>query len=855
MLRRSIALTALLTLFIQVNAQYDLNYYLPGTEYDTSIPSPEEFLGYQIGEWHINNALLIQYMQIIAEKSDRAVIYEYARSYQQRPLVHLVITSEKNQANLEELRRNHLALTDPSVSANIDISGMPAVIFMGYGVHGNEASAHNAVPLVAYYLAAGRGEKVQEILENLIIVIDPSLNPDGQDSFASWVNRYRSLTLNPDPNNMEFNEVWPGSRTNHYWFDLNRDWLPVQHPESYGRIKAFHRWMPNINTDHHEMGSHTTFFFQPGVPARLNPLTPARTDELTLEVAMYHASAFDELGQLYYTQQGFDDFYYGKGSTYPDIHGSIGILFEQATTRGHRVETINGIVDFAETIKNQVVVSMSTIEAGLNMREKLLEHLRWFYSSAIEESRRDNTKAWIFGDPLDKGKNYHLLDILHTHQIEVHELARSVEIEGNTYNPGNAWLIPLEQKQYRLISTIFEKVLEFEDSLFYDVSTWTKPLAFNIPFSRITTAGQLNSLKGEIAGQPSLPAGKLEGGPTNNAYLFSWDDYYAPKALYFLQNHGVRTKVATLPLTVQNEKGDLLEFSYGTIMIPARNQDYNTDQLYLLMLQAAEQSGITIHSIETSFANSGIHLGSGSFANISKPEILMLIGPGTNSREAGEAWHLLDQRYNIPVTKVDVVRLNSMDISRYNTMIMTSGSYNAINDSGKASLNRWLRAGGTIVAFGTANRWLTSNDFANIEFVSLPESDEPDMLPYSTISEHYGARRISGTIFEAKLDNTHPLGYGYRNGLVPFYVSSTLAAKPDKNPFANPMIFTGNALISGYAWEPYRDVINNSAGIIINRSGQGNVISIINNPNFRAFWFGTNKIFANSLFFGPVIRR
>jgi hypothetical protein len=228
---------------------------------------------------------------------------------------------------------------------------------------------------VAYYLAAGQGERVNEILENLVIVIDPSLNPDGQDRFASWVNRYKSKTLNPDPENIEFNDVWPGSRTNHYWFDLNRDWLPVQHPESYGRVNAYHDWMPNINTDHHEFGSNSTFFFQPGVPERVNPRTPQATDDLTLEVAMHHARAFDKIGQLYYTQQGFDDFYYGKGSTYPDIHGSIGILFEQASTRGHQVETIHGIMDFAETIRNQVVVSLSSIEAGLNMREKLLNHL------------------------------------------------------------------------------------------------------------------------------------------------------------------------------------------------------------------------------------------------------------------------------------------------------------------------------------------------------------------------------------------------------------------------------------------------------------------------------------------------
>ena len=846
----------LLFLVLSAKAQMELNYFLPETDYDINIPSPEEFLGYQIGEWHINHTLLAAYMNLVAERSERAVIYEYARSYQHRPLYHLVITSEENQRNLEEIRRNHIALTEPGLSAGADVSGMPAVIRLGYGVHGNEPSAHNAAPLVAYYLAAGQSDRVKDILDNLIIIIDPSLNPDGQDRFASWVNRYKSSTLNPDPNNIEFNDVWPGSRTNHYWFDLNRDWLPVQHPESRGRVKAYHYWMPNINTDHHEFGSNSTFFFQPGVPERVNPRTPGITDELTMEVAKFHAAAFDRIGQLYYTQQGFDDFYYGKGSTYPDVHGSIGILFEQASTRGHRVETIHGIMDFAETVRNQVVVSLSSIEAGLNMREKLLDHLRWFYTSTLEEASSESFHAWIFGDRWDRGKNFHMLDILHTHRIQVHEITQPVSLEGRTYYPGSAWVVPVRQPQYRLVMSLFEKVLEYEDSLFYDVSTWTKPLAFNMQYGRITAARQFDTVKGSVVETPVPPSGMLEGGMANTAYLFSWDDYYAPKALYYLQKSGLRTKVATAPFSIITSSGELTEFSYGTVLVHVNSQDHTPSETYDMVRNAAEHAGITIHSVGTSLSCEGIHLGSGSFADIPRPEILMLTGPGTNSREAGEVWHLLDQRYNMPVTMVETDRINNMDLGRYNILIMVSGNYNAINDSGKASLNRWVRSGGNIVAFGTANQWLAGNDFAGIEFITPPRQDEPEYLPYGIRSEYYGSRRIAGTIFETRLDITHPIGYGYRNELLPYYVTGTLAAKPDKDsPFANPLLYTGNSLMSGYVWEPYTNILDNTAGILINSRGRGTIISFMHNPNFRAFWFGTNKLFANSLFFGQIMGR
>jgi hypothetical protein len=837
---------------LSINAQVSIDYYLPETKFIKSIPSPGEFLGYQVGEWHMNHTLLAQYMNVIAERSDRAVIYEYARTYQRRPLYHLVITSPENHRHLEEIRTNHLALANPAVSADIDISRMPAILMMGYGVHGNEQSSHNAASLVAYYLAAGLGEKIEKILDSLVIIIDPSLNPDGQERFAGWVNRYRSNILNPDPENIEFHDEWPGSRTNHYWFDLNRDWLPVQHPESYGRIRAYHNWMPNINTDHHEFGTDATFFFQPGVPERVNPLTPQRTDDLTLEVAMYHSAAFDRIGQLYYLQQGFDDFYYGKGSTYPDIHGGIGILFEQASTRGHRVETIHGTKDFAETIRNQVVVSLSTIEAGLSLRETLLDHLRWFYKTALEDAATEDFQAWIFGDAYDGGKNYHLLDILCTHQIRVHEITQTVNLDGETYTPGSAWVIPVNQPQYRLISTLFEKVLEFEDSLFYDVSTWTKPLAFNIPYGRIKTARQLNSVAGQRVENPLPPVGMVEGGMTTNAYLFQWDDYYAPRALYFLQNKGLRTKVATAPFTI-NSNGQRIDFNYGTVLVHVNSQDISCDETYELVKYAAEYAGITVYSVNSSFSLEGIHLGSGSFLHLIKPEILMLIGPGVNSREAGEVWHLLDQRYHMPVTMVNSERINTIDPGRYNVIVMVAGNYNSINDAGKASLKRWVRSGGNIVAFGTANQWLSENDLATIKFISPPEQEDPVFLPYSSRSQYLGARRIPGTIFETRIDNTHPIGYGYRKEFLPYYVTGTLAARPAKGPFDNPLLFAGNALMSGYIWKPYTNHLDNSAAIVISSRGRGKIVSFTHTPNFRAFWFGTNKLFANSLFFGSVM--
>jgi len=309
----------------------DLNFYL-GSEpqFDAAVPRPEEVLGYQVGQWHVRHDQVVAYMQALAQASPRVRLETIGYTHEQRALLHLTISAPANLDKLETLRQQHLALADPGNSA--DVNQMPLVVWMGYSIHGNEPSGTNASLLVAYYLAAAQG--IDDLLQNTIIILEPSQNPDGLSRFALWANMHKGQLLIDDANHREHNEGWPSGRTNHYWFDLNRDWLLLQHPESRARIARFHAWRPNILTDAHEMDTGSTFFCQPGIPSRQNPLTPDLNLALTRLIAGYHAAAFNARGVLYFSEQNFDDFYYGKGSTYPDIQGSIGILFEQASSRG-----------------------------------------------------------------------------------------------------------------------------------------------------------------------------------------------------------------------------------------------------------------------------------------------------------------------------------------------------------------------------------------------------------------------------------------------------------------------------------------------------------------------------------------
>ncbi|MEP3383406.1 MAG: M14 family zinc carboxypeptidase, partial [Flavobacteriaceae bacterium] len=444
-----------------------LEYYLPeNITYDQNIPKPAEVIGHEVGEWHVTHDKLVFYMQQLAASSNRIHIEDRGKTFEGRPILLLTITSPDNHQNIENIRKQHIALTDGDTSLNT--SEMPVVVYQGFSIHGNEASGSNATLAYAYYLAAAQGPEIESMLSNMVILLDPCFNPDGLQRFAYWANVHKSKNLNPDTNEREYHEVWPGGRTNHYWFDMNRDWLPVQLPESRARITSFHDWLPNILTDHHEMGTNSTFFFQPGESSRVHPLTPRTNQELTKEIGSYHVKALDKIGSLYYSEENFDDYYYGKGSTFPDVNGGIGILFEQGSSRGHIQESENGILTFPFTVRNQFTTALSTVEAANNMRVKLLDYQKQFYSDMRGQTSRNKTKGIIFGDSKDASKTWHLAEILKRHKIKFHELSSDATIGGKTYKKGYSYIVPMNQKNPKLINAMFEKRTTFKDSLFYD---------------------------------------------------------------------------------------------------------------------------------------------------------------------------------------------------------------------------------------------------------------------------------------------------------------------------------------------------------------------------------------------------
>ena len=818
------------TLFSQ--SQTDLSYYLPqDVEYNPSIPTPQSVIGHEVGEWHITHDKLVQYMYALANASNRITIEDRGKTFEDRPLLLLTITSPKNHLNINAIQTAHIKATETN---NASTENRPIVVYQGFSIHGNEPSGSNASLLAAYYLAAAEDSKIDELLNNTVILLDPSFNPDGLQRFAYWANTNKNINLNPDPNDREYSEVWPGGRTNHYWFDMNRDWLPVQLPESRARIKTFHSWMPNILTDHHEMGTNSSFFFQPGIPSRTHPLTPKLNQELTKGIGNYHAKAFDKIGSLYYSEESYDDFYYGKGSTFPDINGGIGILFEQASSRGHIQESDNGLLTFPFTIRNQFTAALSTLEAANAMRKEILDYQHNFFKNARNEASKEGTNAIVFGDEKDAAKTYHLAEILKRHQITIHDIKSDFSQDGKNYKKGYSYVVPKNQKNTRLINAMFEKRTRFEDSLFYDISAWTFPLAFNLDYTETTTKN---------AGSAIKDLQHLKGGVNSKseyAYLFEWNEYYSPKLLNRVLTKGLRAKVS-----MKRFKANGKSYDYGTILIPARNQELTTSELFMFLNDIAQESHIEIDAVSTGL-NDGIDLGSNNFRSLELPKIALLVGDGMTSYDAGEIWHLLDTRYNIMATKLDTKNFSRADLSRYNTIIMVNSS-SALNESHTKKLKTWIQDGGNLVAYKNTLKWINSKKLMKIDLKKNKLTAKN--VSFEDQRNFRGAQVIGGAIFETELDRSHPINFGYKNDKLALFRNSTIFVKADSNSYDNPIRYTKMPLLSGYISEENLDSLSDTVPLKIGTIGRGHIVAFTDNTNFRAFWYGTNKLLMNAIFF------
>ncbi len=817
---------------------YFLKKYQP---FNTAIPAPEKFLGYGIGARHTRHDLIVAYLEKLAEVSDRASIHYYGKTHEGRKLVMLTITTPENLSDLANIKQQHLLFTDPNKSVG-NYDDVPVFINLAYNVHGNEPSSSEAALLSAYTFAASNSPEILKYLKNSVIFIDPTINPDGRDRHTQWVNSYQGTPEVADPQDAEHNEYWPGGRTNHFWFDLNRDWLLAVNPESQGKLNWYHEWYPNVVTDFHEMGSQSTYFFEPmKTNGSLEPIMPKENyEDLNNLFGDYFSKALDSIGSLYFTKEVFDGTYPGYGSSYPDLQGGLGLLFEQASSRGHRQTTEFGEITFPFTIRNQFTSSITTVKAAVENKALLRKYQQDFFKSAILNPSKTKIRGYSFGDVHDQNRTKAFIDKLLLHRIEV-------------YKSGNSFVVPTKQNQYRMVQTMFETYKKYRDSVYYDASAWSVANFYNMKYKPVTSL----NLGEKITSTDNL----IEIDPvqkSNYAYLIGWNDYNAPATLNFLQENGLVISNSSKPFTARVES-KAMKFGYGTLMIPVSLQKKNSDEVFELLQKAQGKFKVPMYAVDSGYNLEGVDLGSRFITPLEKTKAVMLIGNGISYTEAGEVWHLLDTRVHMPITKIPLRNFERVDFDKYNTLVMVSGNY-SLTDKQQDKIKTWVSKGNTLITIGTASKWAIEKKMVVEKLTTgLKDSTKIDTTnvirkPYVDAEENIGKESIGGVILKVDIDTTHPLAFGYHDRSIPIYKNNEVWLAPSKNEYATVNKYSADAHIDGFITEKnMKEFVKPSASLIVSKLGSGRVILFADNPNFRGSWYGTNRLFLNAIFLGKLI--
>ena len=830
-------LACLLMAVLPLQAQeYFLEQYKP---YKEGIPSPEEFLGYGIGEYHTRHDRIVHYLETLASVSENAEIETYGYTHEKRKLVMLRVSTPGHLKNLPELQQQHMAYTDPGASVDAG-ADLPIFVQLGYNVHGNEPSSSEAALLSAYILVASEHPMIQRFRQEAVVFIDPTINPDGRDRHTQWANSYRGDPLVTDTQDAEHNEYFPGGRTNHYWFDLNRDWLLAINPESRGKLNWYHQWYPNVVTDFHEMGTQSTYFFEPmKANGSLNPIMPRENyEDLNELFGSYFAHSLDSIGSLYFTKEVFDGTYPGYGSSYPDLQGGLGLLFEQASSRGHAQKTAFGEITFPFTIRNQLVSSMTTVKAAVENKAMLRAYQKDFFNTALRNAAASRTRAYRVEEKFDKNRLKAFIDKLLIHRIKV-------------YRDGeDAILIPTSQPQYRMVQTFFETYGSYRDSVFYDASAWSVANFYHMKYRPVRSSAGNE----EITSTEGLyPVAPVEF--SNYAYIIDWNDYNAPALLRQLQSNGLVLSSAFKPFTTQVGEGSE-SFSYGALVLPVSLQKKTPQEVHELLLEAQKKWQVPAYVVSSGYHLKGVDLGSRYIRPLEAPKAAMFIGEGVRSYEAGEVWHLLDTRVKMPITKIPLRDFAGTDLDRYNTLVMVSGRYRW-NDEQQQRIKDWVAKGNTLITIGGGTSYVIRNNWVEEALVETERDSTKavERLPYVDAPENIGRERVGGIILNTDLDRTHPLGFGYQEAQIPVYKNNEVWMQPSKNAYGTVARYAKNAHIDGFISEKNtEEFLQNAASLVVSTIGRGRVILFADNPNFRGSWYGTNRLFLNALFLGQHIR-
>lgn len=814
------------------------------------VQSPQEYLGYELGERWTQHHNVLNYVNHVANESDLVSIQTYGSTNQHRELVYLIITSAENHENIDEIRLNNLKLT--GLEPGEPTGNQKGIVWLSYNIHGNETSSSEAAMKTLFELVKPDNDEAAGWLENTVVIMDPMLNPDGRERYVSWFNQMLGVNVNPKIEAREHHEPWPGGRSNHYLFDLNRDWAWQVQQESQMRYAIYKEWFPHIHVDYHEQGFNAPYYFAPAA----EPLHMAITDwqrEFQHMIGENHISYFDQESWLYFTRERFDLFYPSFGDTWPTFHGSIGMTYEMPghSLSGLGIERAEGdTLTLFDRVQQHFTTGISTVEVASNNSERMIEEFGKFFENS-RNNPSSHYKTFVVKAENNSDKIYNLLKALDNKQIEYGTAGSGRNVNGFNFATGeterfamqpNDIIISAYQPQGNLVRVFFEPNPELVDSLTYDITSWEAHYRFGLEGyaleSRINPERNISAENFRVM--------QFTGSENPYAYLLSWDTMDDARFLAEITERGIRSRYTQIPFQIDGR-----EFGRGTVIIPRENNRNIGSRFDDIVKEVAAKYHRSLHGASTGFVTSGSDFGSSNLNVIGKPEVAVVMGNGTSSLNAGEIWHFFDHQLTYPATLIHSENVLRADLNQFNVLVLPSGNYGGIfTDAVIEKISAWTRDGGTLISFGQANSMLAGRDGFQLQRKTA-DAEEPSiedrLQPFENRDRRATSSRLSGAIFKVNMDHTHPLAFGYGD--------TYMSLKTDASAFEyldsgwNVGSVQTNAHKSGFAGYKAVDQLEHTLAFGVQRHGSGQVVYFVDNPLFRGFWENGKLLMVNAVFF------
>ncbi len=811
--------------------------------------SPDQFLGYELGTRFTYHHLAVDYFRYIADKSPLALYREYGKTYEGRTLGVCIVSDKENLSNLEEYCRNNLIkaglLEGKSTGRQLP------VIWLAYNIHGNEPAGMETAMKTLYTLVTESYKGSEEWLKSCIIVIDPCQNPDGRELYTTRYNSSQNLEVNPDGNSWEHNQNWPGARTNHYMFDLNRDWAWQTQAETRQRIELFYQLMPQVYADFHEMGDESTFFFAPGA----NPWHEAVTQwqhEFHKLMGLGNAGMFDEKSKLYFTKENFDLFAPGYGDTWPLFNGSIGFTFEQGGGghSGIALKTESGdTITLKKRIDGHFTASMATIKVSYENRNRLIDEFNRFFEENIEKPSFEYKSVIIKGTN-DKSSLGSLLKLLRGNRIRysysgnIGKKYRGFDYMANAENEFTVEkgdiLISAFQPQSRLFQVLFEPDSKSTDSLSYDLSAWGLPYSMNL--KAYAVKDQIKAGEDKVENTDLNYVNRV---PDGYAYAVNFTGFNDLKFIAALQKKGIKARYSLKQFSINGNS-----FERGSFIITRGDNLNLSGKLDTIVNDEAQRNQVRIFALKTGLVDSGKDFGSDYSPLMKKKNVAILCGKDEASA-VGELWYFFERELEYPVSLINSGNLRNIDLDSYDVVLLPSGNYSALKDT----ITGFLKKGGRVVAFERAvSMFAADKNTALFKAVELrnneqkasgkkEKSDDPSLLKKFEDERRYSlSERSAGGIYRVNLDPTNPYVFGLGNQ---WFLLKRNSGYPFLNKGNNIGFILENDPVTGFAGYKFRKQIKNTLVIGSENIGSGEVIYVTDDPYFRGFWKSGRIILGN----------